>query len=155
MRSAQARSASTRSDRNGPIRENPEPSSGAWQRHLLHQEYRPEHLTATGRQRCAADGTANGFASTVPTLERQLDSFGFPGQDCAHRLPQLLDREPDVEIHEMTPLDLAGAETPEVFGAMIPGKHLELRVDDDHRHLDSGQDRGEKGVGGIELVAAH
>src|SRR5262249_46770764 len=122
---------------------------------LVHQKDSTERPARPGREERTADRAADRLATTVTTLERQLDPFSLAGEHGADGLTQLLHREPDVEVHEMAPLHLAGPKPPQVFRAVVPREHLNLRVHDGHGDLEARQDRREERVRGVELVAPH
>src|SRR5262249_22197095 len=145
-RSTLERSVWACSERWTSIAKLPVPDSGIRQRNLLHQEDNTERFAVRARQLRAAYRAAHRPAPSVAAVERQLGPLGLTGEHRANGLPELLDREPDVEVHEMAALHLTGPQAPQVLGAVVPREHLELRVDHDDGDLEPGQDRVEEGV---------
>ena len=104
-------------------------------------------------QRRELDPRRHGASAPVRGIDADDVTVSAVRQDAAERRVQLVDREPDVEVHEVLADRLVHRQSPELTRARVPRLHAQSAVDHD-RGREAREDRLEEGVGGVELRAA-
>src|SRR5262249_37044488 len=120
---------------------------------VLHEQYRAADL-AVGRERGGPHAAHDRLPTPVDGLELDLPVHRTTGEDVPDRLPQLGDRQPDVQVQEVLALDLVGSQSPEILGPLVPDAHQQLPVHDHDPRPEARQDRLEIAVDVAELLAA-
>src|SRR5947208_10283782 len=121
---------------------------------FLHQQDHAVRLVVGRGEREAHHGAPEGLATPVARFESQLVRAAVPGHALAQRRPQLLHGQADVEVQEVLPPHLVGAQPPEVLGLAVPDLDGEVRVEDDDPRLHAGDDGLEEDVGAVQFVRA-
>src|SRR5205085_2200965 len=98
------------------------------------------HLPTGAEQRRAVHTTAERLAPPVDRLDDGLRRPAVAGQAGADALPQLLDRQADVQVEEVLAPGLVIPQAPQVLGPVVPSHYEQIAVQHDDGAAEAGQD---------------
>src|SRR5918992_4324970 len=120
---------------------------------FLHDENGSSHVVRQPPERRARDITVNG---PPPAIDRRNDHmFAFARSTDAgpEQTAEPVERETDVEIEEVFSGDFGLGHSPEILRPLVPGEYPKLTVHHCNATLQAGENRLEKRIGGVQLVA--
>src|SRR5215831_6430580 len=94
----------------------------------LHHENDAHRLPVVAREGGARHLAAEVLPAPVDGVERDLRG-ALAAEHVADGLPQLVDREADVETEEVLLARLLGSEAPHVLGQAVPALHREVPIE--------------------------
>src|SRR5918912_533280 len=116
-----------------------------------HQDRAADAVPAVERHEL--DPRRHAAAPPIDGVQLEL-GLAVAAEHLPYRRVELLDRQADVEVHEVPAEHLLGPQAPELERRVVPARHLEVLVDDHDGGAQAAEDALEERVHFVQLVGA-